>query len=222
MKVLEECFRGVRGASVESGGDRDLSWGLISNNIRSKASGLGASSSGRILEVGCGEGLLLKQIRKRSKPVAYFAVDVQGWMMKRSREIIDGNSENHFTKCSAQRLPFKRNSFDTVVCINTLHNQGSVADVKAILAEMTRVCSDRGRIVFDIRNSVNPLMYLAYRLVMLYDRTCARLPLKTYSLRQISRFLTDFGFAISKRKAILSPNFVFAPAFVIEASSVRN
>ena len=71
MNLIQELFfklyKAVRGASIESGGNRELSSGFLSNGVRRSALRVSVSRPGLLLEVGCGEGIFLSQLSNERK-----------------------------------------------------------------------------------------------------------------------------------------------------------
>jgi ubiquinone/menaquinone biosynthesis C-methylase UbiE len=104
-----------------------------------------------------------------------------------------------------------------VVCINVFFNLPSEQKLNESLQEISRVCKSGGKIILDIRNSMNPLLWVKYKLAKYYDETVRDLPLKTYRLKKVASFLKQHGFEIVNRRYIGFPRGVFAPVIVVEA-----
>lgn len=99
--------------------------------------GLAASlSTGRVLEVGCGEGFLLSSLR--SSQLA--AIDLSSEALRRSRRRV------HFIACVAlaERLPFPDQAFDLVLAVGVMEH--FLNDREAI-KEILRVLKPEGRYV---------------------------------------------------------------------------
>jgi len=211
-------FKTIRGASVESGGSRELSSGFLSDKIREKAVEISIPPTGRLLEVGSGEGIFLESISKLANGL-YYGVEPVPAMIEQTKARFCNGAMTPPILCDAvgEALPFKNGTFDRIICVNMLHNQPSVQAVHSILLETARICKTGGSIIFDIRNSFNPIMYLSYRYAYLYDSSCKNLPLNTYSPVDIERKLNSLGFSILKRFPVLSPMAWLAPAIVFQA-----
>jgi len=93
---------------------------------------------GRVLEVGCGTGLLLERLSARGEAVG---VDLSLGMLGKARERLGGSDDGKLVLADAQRLPFEDGSFDSAVSTFALT---AVPDLDAALAEMVRVLRDRG------------------------------------------------------------------------------
>jgi len=98
-------------------------------------------SDGRMLDNGCGTGLLFDKI----KPGQAVGLDISGEMLryaaKHSDQLILGNS---------QKLPFKDNSFDVVFCRSLLHH---LPEPELAISEISRVLRSQGEAVFADTNS---------------------------------------------------------------------
>ena len=216
--VFFKIYKAVRGASVESGGHRDLSSGFLSDGIRETVVRECVSAPGLLLEVGCGEGIFLSQLSNQYQGLLFGIERVHNMMIRAKRRFLKkSRKEPTVLSAKGEQLPFKNEAFDCVVCVNTFHNQPSMADVGSILKDMARVCKTGGRVIFDIRNSSNPIMFLAYKFANLYDPSCKVLPLNTYSFSRIARVLRTLGFSVEKKTPVLFPFVLLAPAIVIKA-----
>jgi ubiquinone/menaquinone biosynthesis C-methylase UbiE len=95
-------------------------------------------TKGRVLEVGCGTGLLLQRLAGRSNAVG---VDLSAGMLSKAAARLGESGTGRVVRADAQRLPFKDGSFDSAVSTFALT---AVPDLDAALAEMTRVICDGG------------------------------------------------------------------------------
>ena len=96
---------------------------------------------GRVLEVGCGTGLLLERLPCRGDAIG---VDVSIGMLKRACKRLGQKAAGNLVLADAQRLPFRDHSFDSTVSVFALT---AVPDLDAALAEMVRVVRDGGTVV---------------------------------------------------------------------------
>jgi ubiquinone/menaquinone biosynthesis C-methylase UbiE len=98
-----------------------------------------------VLEVGCGTGLLLERIARFASRA--HGVDLSPGMLARARE-----RGLDVTEASATRLPFPDATFDVACSFKVLAH---VRDVRAALAEMTRVVRPGGMIVAELYNAAS-------------------------------------------------------------------
>lgn len=200
----------------------EYSSGYWQDAVRQEAFRLSDGQSGRLLEVGCGEGLFLSRIAKERPELNIYGVDVWKEILDRARERFDKDGiKNVRLECAeGKKMPFKDKSFDTIVCVNVLFNIPSEEMVMEVLCEISRVSKNGAKLILDIRNSLNPLLHVKYGLAKFYDATVRKLPLKMYSLRRARELLKRSGFEIAGRKEIGFPGKIFSPIIVIEAKKV--
>jgi len=109
---------------------------IILNNIRLK-------KSDKLLDVGCGTGLYLD----------LFKCDITG--VDPSEELLKQCSHKTI-KSSAERLPFKDNSFDWVISITAIHN---FKDIEKSLEEIKRV--GKKKFVFSVLKKSKKFDYIS-------------------------------------------------------------
>jgi ubiquinone/menaquinone biosynthesis C-methylase UbiE len=112
-----------------------------------------------ILDIGSGPGLLAKEIGSRSQQFKVIGIDIS----KDTLRIAHDNNKNcpnlSFIEASVYNIPFNENSFDLVVCKDSLHHFN---DLKKALKEMWRVLRPGGVLyIQDLRRDVP--MYLLKR-----------------------------------------------------------
>ena len=72
----------------------------------------------KILDIGCGKGFLLYEIKKLIPEIELKGIDISQYAIDHAKPEI----KNYLSQASAKNLPFKDKSFDLVFSINTLHN----------------------------------------------------------------------------------------------------
>ncbi len=96
----------------------------------------------RVLEAGCGTGLILERLARYSDEVV--GLDLSQGMLSRARDrgltVMQG---------SVDALPFADDSFDTVVSFKVLAH---VPPIRETLAELTRVTRPGGHLVLELYN----------------------------------------------------------------------
>ena len=106
------------------------------------------TNSSKILDVGCGKGFLLFEIKKILPEIQVFGFDISKYSVINSKEEI---KQNLFNLKAQDKYPFKDNEFDLVLSINTLHNL-IIQDLEKALKEVERVGKQKYIVVESYRN----------------------------------------------------------------------
>lgn len=210
IKKIYSWFHAKTSRQDERG---EYSSGLWQDLVRQQAIDWCSQIPGRILEVGCGEGLFLGQLNKRNPVLELWGLDNSLARIERAERRLAG-AKMHWEVGDATQLVYVDNFFSSTVCINVFFNMPSADIVRKALLEMKRVTCKGGEIIFDFRNGANPLLALKYKFAPWYDRTVKDLPLKTYSLSFMENLLKESGLEIIEKKFIGNAIF-FPPAIII-------
>ncbi|MBI4707081.1 MAG: class I SAM-dependent methyltransferase [Candidatus Omnitrophica bacterium] len=171
-------FRILQGGAASSG--------LIPEIIRKKALRILKHSKGRLLDVGCGEGLFLKNCVLK-KGLQCLGVDLVFSSLQEARNrhpLI-----NNLILADTRFLPLKDDSLDCVVMLNLSINIAHYVDLLVIFREIKRVLRRDGMVVFDFRERNNFINYLRFKFLRLYDR---KVPIvNTYSIGDFKDFFED-------------------------------
>ena len=132
----------------------DGRWRAVAENM---VNHYGLTTSARILDVGCGKGLLAYEFTQVVPEASVAGIDV-------SKYAID-NGKEEIRKClqvgNALDLHFEDNSFDLVISINTLHNLYNF-DLKKALQEIERVGKHNKYLVVDSYRTEQEKVNLLY------------------------------------------------------------
>lgn len=112
---------------------------------------LGIRPGDRVLDVGCGSGVVTREIARRVAPGGrVVGVDPSAALLAVAREIADRTDEGRhieFRQGSALALPFADGSFDRVIAVTVL---GHIPNGEAAIAELVRVARRGGTVgAFD-------------------------------------------------------------------------
>jgi len=197
----------------------EYSKGYWPDRIRTEVLGMCRGATGRLLEVGCGEGLFITHLARQNPGLEIWGIDNSMDRIAEADAKIKGRGLKNLRALfgQASRLDLQDGSFDTVVCVNVFINMPSFDMVKQALVEMGRVCKKGGVIIFEFRNALNPLLMIKYGLARYYDETVKDLPLATYRPKKIEEVLGEMRFEITGRRHIGFPPGLFAPVIIIEA-----
>jgi ubiquinone/menaquinone biosynthesis C-methylase UbiE len=189
--------------------------GNITTAVRNKAWEL-CHDSETILDVCCGNGLFFLHSKEKTPGKRLLAgVDKSMELLEEAKKIFQDNSirDVSLIRGDAFQLPFKTETFDRVVCINTLLNMASLEIIETLLAELMRLCKPNGRLLVEIRNQSNPYIRLKY---WMHSRK-QKFPVRAYKIEDISNIIERHKFRCMRVLPIGCPVDFIAKAFLIEA-----
>lgn len=96
---------------------------------------------GKILDVGCGPGLLAKEFAVRSRKLEVTGIDTSFYAIRLAQKNCEGLKNTRFQIGNAYKIPFPERTFDLVVCKDSFHH---FDNIKRALQEMLRVLKDHG------------------------------------------------------------------------------
>ena len=189
--------------------------GNITTAVRNKAWKL-CGDYESILDVCCGNGLLfLHSKEKPSVKRQLVGIDKSAELLQEAKKIFQDNSIKGVSliRGNAFQLPFKPETFDRVICVNTLLNMASLDIIEALLVKLMQICKPKGRLLIEIRNQYNPYIRLKY---WMHSRR-HEFPVRAYKVEDISRIFERHEFHCTRILPIGCPVEFFAKAFLIEA-----
>ena len=104
----------------------------------------GLKPKDKVLDIGCGKGFQLYEIKKECMGIEVYGVDVSSYAIANSKIEV----KSQLTLANATELPFEDNYFDYVYSINTLHNLPCFELEKA-LSEIQRVSKGNSYICIE-------------------------------------------------------------------------
>jgi ubiquinone/menaquinone biosynthesis C-methylase UbiE len=167
------------------------------------------SSKPVALDIGCSSGRYVRGLK--NKEFEAVGIDTAIIPLKYASERVDAK----FIGASATDLPFKKESFDLVICIELLHHFEDEVFEK-ILEEISYVLKHGGIFVFDVKNKTNPVIWYKYKK---QDRV--EFTLKARTIRKMAELAEKHGFEVIKKKGILFPIALVAPYVVVFGRKVR-
>lgn len=152
-----------------------------------------------ILDIGCSGG---KYTHFLIKDNTVISIDSSIHALKYAKSKM---SDASLIQASITHLPFKKEIFTTVLCIELLHHlDNEILD--ASVKEINQVILPDGHLICDLRNSLNPIMWYSY-----WKRDGISFPLKTRSIFRFSSVLKKNGFTTIRRKSLFFPISFLAP-----------
>lgn len=113
--------------------------------------------SQRLLEIGCGYGLLLPALSK--KAARTYGLDIHTCLGMVDKTVkSEGVLGLALTRADIAHLPYREDSFDTLVCISVLEH---LPDIEGAILEMKRILKEKGTLIvgFPIKNKLTRLLF---------------------------------------------------------------
>jgi SAM-dependent methyltransferase len=102
----------------------------------------------RVLDVGCGTGIVARQVASRLTDGSVTGLDVSSNMLEVAKATAtEERVKAEWLEANAEELPFPESSFDLVLCQFALM---FIPDKVGALAEMCRVVSTNGRVLLSV------------------------------------------------------------------------
>jgi ubiquinone/menaquinone biosynthesis C-methylase UbiE len=164
------ALAGVRARYRREAQRYDRRWArYLQGTIEPTLAALGERPAGRVLDVGCGSGLLLDRLTREGSGGIAVGLDASPEMLARA----SGRLGRRAALCAGDvhELPFRDAAFDTVVSSSSLHHW---ADAARALAEIARVTRSGGRLVLTDWSDDYLALRLLSRVLRLYDRSHRR------------------------------------------------
>jgi ubiquinone/menaquinone biosynthesis C-methylase UbiE len=207
---------------IDRGG---VSAGYWQGKIREAALRSIGKGPDKVLDIGCGEGLLLRDMLKENPSLHLYGIDLSFSQLQdaKARAGLASSDPARLAQSNALLLPFKDGAFDRIIFINLVINMPSQDMVGRLVMEAGRVCKKGGSIVFDIRNRLSPIIRIKYALAKYYDATIDTkdLPLTMCDPMEIERISGTAGLEIAKRSYLGFPKGRYAPVIIFEMRKIR-
>ncbi|MBN1871179.1 MAG: class I SAM-dependent methyltransferase [Candidatus Omnitrophica bacterium] len=194
--MIKVLYKRIHDFISRPGERGESSGGYLPFKIRAAVVAICSSRAGRLLEVGCGEGILLHRLCLSNSKLDVIGIDINESLLAKARErfAIKKDRCPILVMANAKRLPIKDNLFDTVLIVNVVLLQREISNVRSMLLELARVCKRGGRIIIDYRNSRNMLFHLLYKHAHLYDATLRSI--YTCNISEIRKICDEAGLKI--------------------------
>ncbi len=142
---------------VGYGGMRyDGRWRVVADAM---AKHYGLKAGDKILDVGCGKGILLYDFTQAVPGIEVRGLDISGYAIENAKEEV----KPFLQVGHAKQLPFADQSFDLVISINTLHNLHCY-DLDSALRGLERVGKKKYLVVESYRNEEEKANLLYWQL----------------------------------------------------------
>ncbi len=109
--------------------------GRFKNMAKTLIKSYNLKSNSKILDVGCGKGFLLHEMKLLVPGLKIVGFDISKYAINKATKLI---KPSLFFHRAEKKYPFKNKEFDLVISISTLHNL-EIFDLKKALSEISRV-----------------------------------------------------------------------------------
>jgi len=156
-------------------------------------------SDGKILDIGCADGVFTKVIFEKAKPSKIIGVDILPksvtWAKKHWK-----NSKMEFTTADAENLKYESNTFDAVFILEVLEH---VNNPQKILFDVKRILTKNGYAILLV-----PTDSLLFRIIWFFwtkfrGKIWKETHIQTYRNNYLTRICKKVGFRIEEDKKFL-------------------
>ncbi|CAN5633681.1 class I SAM-dependent methyltransferase [soil metagenome] len=169
--------------------DYERRWaGYLDATLKTTLAALHARAAERILDVGCGTGLLLRELQIMEPGVEGYGVDVSEEMLVIAADRSPGARH---VRADVHQLPFRGRSFDAVVSSSSLHHWARPSQV---LTGIRKLLRPGGRLVLtDWADD-----FLPTRVLSLILRVTDRSHVRTFTSAELCAMLEQTGFDVQR------------------------
>ncbi len=112
------------------------------------------AKSGKLVDLGCGGGLLTESLAYYYPKVKVFGCDVSRTAISYAKKF--GSGKVNYDLIKNKKLPYKDNSFDVCICLDVLEH---IPDVDYFLKEVKRILKNNGKFFLVIPCEGQPFTY---------------------------------------------------------------
>lgn len=147
-----------------------------------------------VLDVGCASGWLAARIAKILPQASVTGVDVSPKMIDYAKVV---HPDINFVQADAQKLPFPKESFDLIVCTETLEH---VVDPSKVLNEIKRCLADDGIVVISMDSGSPLFKFIWFFWLKTKGRVWRYAHLHQFNRSELKKLLRKTGFKIEEQK----------------------
>ena len=186
MSSKPDTYKPLRKAYSELSSQYDSRWkSYVDASIGQTVRRIPAMSPERILDIGCGTGVLLNVLGNQFPHAQLTGIDLSSEMLELARKKLGKSVE--LKQSPAERLPFQQSDFDLIVSTSIFH---FIRSPEAALHEMFRVLRPSGQLV--ITDWCND--FFTMRMFDLYLRLFNKEHHRTYTSKSFGERVNQAGF----------------------------
>ena len=178
----------------------NLRWGEAT--LRAAVEAVPWNDVGRVLDVGCGTGVLEHAVQPRLRPpLSLIGVDISLPMLQLARQKLNGATRIQWTNSPAEHLPFADGTFDALICNNSFHYYRQPL---LVLQEFRRVLRPDGWLILaDWCNDFISCKLAHWALRLAHHTYIHRYALsRIYGLKEFESLLKTSGFRVQSAQRI--------------------
>ncbi len=149
---------------------------------------------GNVLDVGCASGWLLSEIANRYPKFRFTGVDAYKKAINYGR---NHYSNIQFLWGDAHRLPFPKNTFDLVLCVNVLEH---VVDPEKIMGEIYKVLKTNGVVIIGMDSENFLFLSLWFLWTKMNGKVWRHAHLHKLSPHDLEMLFHKTGFLVKNKK----------------------
>ena len=166
-----------------------------------------SGKSKTILDVGCASGWFISRISNKFPKAKCYGIDIYDRGIKYAKKTYP---KIEFMVADAHKIPYKKNTFDLVVCTEVLEH---LDDPKSAILEIKRVLKKGGMSVIEL-DSGNILFSIAWYLWRKFGgKVWNDSHLHSFNIKKLEKMIKSCGFKILKKEKF---NFGMAMVFLIK------
>jgi SAM-dependent methyltransferase len=172
---------------------------------------VGQAPSGRVLDIGCGQGFLLKAFKERFSGKKVFGCDHSLELCRRASA---GIGSKTVTEADARRAPYKRSSFSLVMMTEVLEH---VEAPEVVLKELHGIIEPGGLLLLSVPNRE----WLRYERYLKKRSAFQPVDDRWFGVSEIKGFIEGAGFAIERVRGQENLYFGGGPGRALEKIGLK-
>lgn len=156
----------------------------------------------KILDVGCGTGIVLKELLKLNHNFELYGIDLSSKMISLAKKRLE--EEVCLVRSDAEKIPYSENTFDLIICAHSFHHY---PNPKKVLAEIRRVLKPKGILIL-VENNLPFMERIKFNFKQKRNGYAGG-DVKIYSVRELARLIHNSGFSNMKLKYITDKSVMY-------------